>query len=101
MICLIIRSPHSFILAWFRLICRVRLRVSCFELGLIRVCFKGLARGQYPLIVFQLVEMVGSQEHVLWLLLMLRLDICFLDSILQQDRIALIVGLLLSEVLLG
>ena len=45
--------------------------------------------------------MVGSQEHVLWLLLMLRLDICFLDSILQQNRIALVVGLLLSEVLLG
>ena len=45
--------------------------------------------------------MVGSQEHVLWLLMMLRLDICFLDSILQQNGVAFIVRLLLSEVLLG
>ena len=32
---------------------------------------------------------------------MLRLDIRFLDSILQQNRIAFVVRLLLSEVLLG
>ena len=98
---MIIRSSNRLFLTLFRLTGSACLQFSCLELGLICVCFKVLAWGQNSLIVFKFIEVVGSQEHVLWLLLMLGLDICFLDSILQQNRIAFIVRLLLSEVLLG